>query len=350
MPFENQLDINVRAFFFNAKTDYLPYYKNFSFTMQKETTLKDVLKLIKEKNSNFSYPEKDLVFRVNELIVTGEEKVAEVVQDLGTELLIEPALKYRSNNGLILNDHDFIHNFRQIFKRHMESKEDLINYVKCYPLHYASETFNYNHEYIGDAILVLAHKMITEGCSDCKDEILKAINDPFNGIRCCEYENNIYKGEDYGEKIAELKEMINLKEKESLIDKLSAKTLRTLDHSLESIEGRNIAFYAGDKNLNSKELKKKIEREIAQSSANLIKFEMSNKLAGQTIIDSHRELAHQKAGTVLLNALDNGADTLICSKDSDLDFFKNVISRCERVMGREIELKLISLGEFEDLK
>jgi len=348
MPFENQLDINVRAFFFNAKTDYLPYYKNFSFTVQKETTLKDVLQLIKEKNSDFSYPEKDLLFRVNQLVVNGDENVEKVIQDLGTELLIEPALIYRSDNGLILNNHDFIHNFRRIFKRHTESKEDLAHYVTLYPLHYASETFNYNHEYIGDAILILAHKMITEGCSDCKDEILEAINDPFNGIRCCEYENNVYKGKDYSVEIAELKEMIDLKEKESFIEKLSAITLRKLDHNLETLEERNIALYTGDKN--SKALSFKIESEIKNSSASFIKFEMSTKLAGQTIIESHIELAHQKAGTVLLNALDNGADTLICSKNTDLDFFKQVISKCERIMGREIELKLISINEFEDLK
>ena len=348
MPFENQLDINVRAFFFNAKTDYLPYYKNFSFTVQKETTLKDVLQLIKEKNSDFSYPEKDLLFRVNELVVTGNENVEEVIQNLGVDLLIEPALKYRSDNGLILNNHDFIHNFRRIFKRHSESKEDLAHYITLYPLHYASETFNYNHEYIGDAILVLAHKMITDGCSDCKDEILEAINDPFNGIRCCEYENNVYKGKDYSVEIAELKEMINLKEKESLVNKLSNMTLRKLDHEIETIEDRNIAFYTGDKN--SEEISANIESEIKNSSANFINFEMSTKLAGQTIIDSHIELAHQKAGTVLLNALDNGADTLICSKNSDLIFFKNVISKCERIMGREIELKLISIAHFEDLK
>jgi len=347
MPFENQLDINVKAFFFNAKTDYLPYYKNFSFTVETETTLKDVLKLIKEKNSDFSYPEKDLLFRVNELVVTGEEKVEEVVKELGSELLIDPALKYRSDNGLILNNHDFIHQFRHTFKRHAESKEDLAYYLSLYPLHYASETFNYNHEYIGDAILVLAHKLITEG-SEYKEEILVAINDQFNGIRCCEYENNIFKGEDHSEKIAELKEMIKFNEKESLIDKISAITLRELDHTIETLEARHIALYVGDTLSNA--ITNKIESEIKESSAKLIRFDMSTKRAGQTIINSYKEMAHQKAGTVLLDALDHGADTLICAKDSDLTFFKSVISKCERVVGREIELKLISIAEFEDLK
>jgi len=347
MPFENQLEINIRAFFFNAKTDYLPYYKNFSFIVQKETTLKEVLQLIKNQNSDFSYPEKDLLFRVNDLIVTGIEKMEEVVEELGNELTIEPALKYRSDNGLVLNNQDFIHQFRHIFQRHLETKENLAYYISLYPIHYASETFHYNKEYIGDAILLTAYKMIKDG-SEFKEEILNNINDPFNGLRCCEYENNIFKGEDHRSKIDELKKMVNFNEKVSFIDKLSSITLRKLDHTVETLENHNIAFYTGNKN--AKKLTYKIEQEIRESSANLITFSLSNKLAGQTLIDSHIELAHKKAATMLLDALDNGADILIFSKDSDLTFFKSVISRSERVMGREIELKLISINEFENLK
>jgi len=347
MPFENQLEINIRAFFFNAKTDYLPYYKNFSFIVQKETTLKEVLQLIKNQNSDFSYPEKDLLFRVNDLIVTGIEKMEEVVEELGNELTIEPALKYRSDNGLVLNNQDFMHQFRHIFQRHLETKENLSYYISLYPIHYASETFQYNKEYIGDAILLTAYKMIKDG-SEFKEEILNNINDPFNGLRCCEYENNIFKGENHRSKIDELKKMINFNEKISLIDKLSSLTLRKLDHTVETLENCNVAFYTGNKN--SKELTYKIEKEIKESSAKLVKFNLSNKLAGQTLIDSHIKLAHQKAATMLLDALDNGADILIFAKDSDLIFFKSVISRCEREMGREIELKLISINEFENLK
>jgi len=29
MPFANIINLQVRAFFFNSATDYLPYYKNF---------------------------------------------------------------------------------------------------------------------------------------------------------------------------------------------------------------------------------------------------------------------------------------------------------------------------------
>ena len=345
MPFENLLEVDIKAFFFNSKTDYLPYYKNFSFSLPSETKMKEVLRLIKEKNSDFSYPEEDLLFRVNELIVTGDETLADVVKELGNELKIHPALEYRSDNGLILNNHDFMHQYRRVFERHNANKEDLAYYITLYPLHYASETFNYNHEYIGDAILLLAHKMITDG-SKYKDEILEAINDEFNGIRCCEYENNIFNGENHGSKIDELKAMLNLKEKETLSDKISALTLRKKSHDLEeSLENENVALYLGDKN--STAVIETLKNKAKEAKINVIDFDMSEKKAGQSLINEYKQLSYLKAGTVLLSALDSGANIFICSKDSDVNFFQSVISNCEREVGRDIELKIISLSTFD---
>ncbi|MBU1666825.1 hypothetical protein KKC13_00255 [bacterium] len=349
MPFENQLNIDIKAFFFNAQTDYLPYYKNFSFTVSNETNLIEVLKLIKEQNSDFSYPDKDLVFRVNDLVVTGEEKVLDVVAELGTELTIDPALKFRSNNGLILDNHDFMHQYRRVFQRHHTTKEDLAYYMTLYPVHYASETFRYNREYIGDAILILASRMIHNG-SEYKEEILEAINDEFTGIRCCEYENNLFKHKDYSGVISELKKMINITEKSSFSDKLSALTLRKKNHNIEgdSLEGANIALYTGNKTSN--DLIEKVKAEVKEVAAHFVDFGMSTKLAGQTIMNSHAELAHLKAGAMFLDALDSGADILVVSDDSDLAIFRSAIARCEREVGRDIELKLISMETFNALK
>jgi len=348
MPFENLLEI-IKAFFFNSKTDYLPYYKNFSFTLDKNTKLKEVLKLIKEKNPNFSYPEEDLIFRVNQLMVTGDEILAEIVEELGNELVIDPALEYRSDNGLILNNHDFLHQYRTLFSRHITSKEDLAYYITLYPIHYASETFHYNHNYIGDAILLLAHKMIVEDKSEYKEEILNAINDQFNGIRCCEYENNIFKGEDHSTKIDELKSMLKLKEPISFMNKIATLCLRKKNHELDdNVDGNNVALYVGDKT--STQIIEKFNASAKTKNINVINFHMSTKKAGQSIIKDYSEIAYLKAGTVLLDALDSGANILVCSKDTDLKYFQSVINQCERTLGRDIELKIISLDKFYNMK
>ena len=346
MPFENQLELTIRAFFFNAKTDYLPYYKNFTFSVNKDMNLKKILAMVKEENSNFSYPDKDLIFKVNQLMVTGDEKVSAIVEKLGTQLQIDPALTYRSDNGLILNNHDFMHQFRRLLG-HYATKEDLAYYLTLYPVHYASETFNYNHEYIGDAILILASKLIKDG-SEHKEAILTAINDEFDSIVCCEYENNLFDGEDYTATIQELKEEINNIYKPTIIDKLKSKCLNKMKKEVtaESLKGQSIALYVGDKH--SAKLISTTQTD-ANRVGKFIHFDMSTKLAGQTLIDSNPTMAYKKAGTMLLDALDSGADILIFNKDEDLNIFKDLIAEAENSMGRDIELALISLSTFTDM-
>jgi len=243
MPFENILNLNIRAFFFNSATDYLPYYKNFALKMNKDATLLDVLHQIKERNPDFSFPNKNIIFRVNNLVTTADTKVKEIVDEMGTELQIDPASSYRSTNGLILNDDDFMKSFELLAP--FATKEDREFYESLYPLHYASESSLYNKEYIGDAILVLADRMIQNN-SEHQKEILEAISDEFNGIRCCEYENNLFKGEDYSQSIEQLKSRIPLKDTATKCDKVS---FRKKDSSLnlESLENENVALYVGSK-------------------------------------------------------------------------------------------------------
>ena len=87
--------LTIKAFFFNAKTDYLPYYKNFTVNMEADATAKDLLAQIQEQNENFSYPKQHLVFRINDLVVDAKETVGAIVERLGTELQIYPVNAYR---------------------------------------------------------------------------------------------------------------------------------------------------------------------------------------------------------------------------------------------------------------
>ena len=259
---------------------------------------------------------------------------------MGSELKIDPALTYRSNNGLILNDDDFMENFELLAP--YASEEDKTYYESLYTVHYASETTNYNRQFIGDAILLLASKMITDG-NENKEAILLAISDEFNGIRCCEYENNVLNGEDHTESIANLKKMFTLKDTASFFDKL---TCGKKDHNidLETLVSSNVALYVGSKEDDLAEVRTLIKN----NSASYITFAKSTKLAGQTLMDTHFEIAHQKAGAMLLNALDSGADVLVCIK-RDVTIFQTAIKSCERVMGRDIKLKIISLHTLKEL-
>ena len=340
MPFSNIINLQIRAFFFNVATDYLPYYKNFEISVQKDATLLNVLEQVKAKNPDFSFPNKNVILKVNNKITVAETLVVQIVEDMGTELQIDPAFSYRSNNGLILNDDDFMQSFELLAPYALE--EDKAYYESLYTTHYASETTQYNKEYIGDAILLLASKMINEG-SEHKEAILNAINDEFNGIRCCEYENNIFKGTDYTQEIAELKKMIKLKDTASYFDKF---TCGKKEHSVdaETFASANVALYVGKEEDELDEVCNMIKK----SASSYVPFSKSTKLAGQTLMDTHFELAHKKAGAMLLDALDSGADVLVCTK-RDVAIFQKALPLCEKVMGRDIKLKIISVHRVKEL-
>jgi len=148
--------LEIRAFFFNAKTDYLPYYKNFSIKnfsiyVEDDATVKDLLAKIEEENENFSYPKQKLVMKINGLVVEAKQSVSSLVERFGTSFQIDPVNSYRSNDGLKINDSDFMQSFELLAP--YASEDDLKYYKTLYALHYASETEKFDRDYIGDAIV-----------------------------------------------------------------------------------------------------------------------------------------------------------------------------------------------------
>lgn len=286
MPFENLINLEIKAFFFNATTDYLPYYKYFDIHVEKEATTLTVLDQIKSLNPNFSFPNRKVILKVNGLITNAQTPVSVLVERFGTNLSIEPANSYRSNNGLIINDDDFMESFELLAP--YANEEDKAFYESLYDVHYASESSLYNRQYIGDAILVLADKMIQDG-NEHQEAILNAISDSFNGLRACEYENNILNGTDYTQSIQSLKEKVTLKDTLSLCNKILFRK-RKHDVSAEMLETAKVALYVGNK-----EDVSATKTLIAQNSAGLVEFEKSSKLAGQTLLESNLEMAHLKA-------------------------------------------------------
>ena len=343
--------LEIRAFFFNAKTDYLPYYKNFNINVDADTTAKDLLAKIQEANENFSYPKQKLVMKVNGLVVESKQPVSELIERLGTSLQIDPVNEYRSNDGLKINDNDFMQSFELLAPYASES--DLKYYKKMYALHYASETEKFNHEYIGDAVLILAHKMITEG-SEHTESILDAITSVNSGLLDCEYENNLFKAEDHTSAIDELKSMVKPAKTPSFIEKLATRFSNKSEEetktpapkksvTIDDLESKQIAYYPGL----STEKTKEIQQMITSIGANEVSFSRMHKLSGLSILEDNRQLALKKAGTTLLDAFDSGAQVLLVQDEDVLDMFKKNFSDIEKTMGREIiGLELLSVEDF----
>lgn len=343
--------LEIRAFFFNAKTDYLPYYKNFNITMDDDATAKDLLIEIQARNENFSFPKQKLVMKINGLVVEAKQSIASIVERLGTSLQIDPVNTYRSNNGLRINDNDFMASYSLL--EPYASEADLKYYKTLYALHYASETENYDRAYIGDAILVLAHKMINAG-SEYTEEILEAITSADSGLMDCEYENNLFNAQDHTETINALKAMANPEPEPSLCSQFIARFCKKEKEekkpsapierkfiSIENLEEKQIGHYAGLSEDHS------VKSLISQIGMKEIHFSRTHKLSGLSLLEDNKELALKKAGKTLLDAYDSGIEVLVVEDFSVFNMFVDNFSEIEKYAGRKmIGLELICAKDF----
>jgi len=337
-----QHTLQVRAFFFNAQTDYLPYYKQFTVTLDAAAPAVEILKAVKEQNDNFAYPDKKLLFKINDLVVTGKETVGTIVERLGTELQIDPVLSYRSNHCLVINDDDFMQRFGLL--EPYATEEDKAYYESLYALHYASESSKFNHDYIGDAVLLLAHRMITNGSAYTK-EILEAISDEYDGLPACEYENNLFEAEDHTETIEALHAMIKRPAPNKLLQKVSEKLSKeaVAAHQVETLAGHTVAYYMGDATSpDAGEIFDTVER----AGGRIVRFGREKRRCGRSLLGRSNALAYLKAATTLLDALDSGAEILVVADKDDLDFFNRHYAAIEKRIGREIPLALLSVEAF----
>lgn len=344
--------LQIRAFFFNAKTDYLPYYKNFTISVAKDATAKAILEAIQTQNENFAYPELNLVFKINDLVVEEDTPIATIVAKLGTSLTIDPVNSYRSNNGLIINNHDFMKSFDLLAPYATES--DKKYYKTLYALHYASETEKFERDYIGDAILILAHKMISDG-NEHKTEILNAISSVHSGLLDCEYENNLFHAKEYEADISALKDMVkndDNSEYPSLLDMIKnrlgiknpqkaeisdTRTAKTIDN----LSQMKLAYNAGtSSNRTFLEVLKTLDIE-------LVNTKRTHKLSGLSLIADNKTLALTKAGATILDAFDAGAEVLIVEDTATYEMMEANFSAIENTIGRKIiGFELICADDF----
>ena len=340
-----QQTLNVRAFFFNAQTDYLPYYKSFTVTLDTDAKAVEILKAVKAANENFAYPQKRLLFKINDLVVTGEESIGEIVERLGSDLQIDPVLSYRSNHCLIINDDDFMQRFELLAP--YATEEDKAYYESLYAMHYASESTRFNHDYIGDAILLLAHRMIENG-NENKEAILDAISDPYDGLNACEYENNLFAAEDHTEAIEALHAMREHTAPPSILTQVSQKLSRkaAAAHRVASLDGQGVAFYAGVSRTPAKE---EVFEAIKAAGCEVVRFGRETKRCGRSLVGRQDNLAYLKAATTLLDALDSGAEILIVADEADLAMFNRHYAAIQKRIGREIPLALLSFDTFQNL-
>ncbi len=330
--------LHIKAFFFNAKMDYLPYYKSFVLDVDEQDTIEKICSFIKKKDFNFDYPKKEYFYvKINGKVVNSLAKAKMIIDEFGTEIVMEPVSKYRAVDDMVIDDRDFFESFKLI--EPFADEKDFQYFKSLYDVHYASSAFEYSLDYIGDAVLVTAYSMIKKG-NENKEEILKAISEGVSGLWDSEYENNVFLGKDYSSDIEELKNMAK-KPTVGILENICYKFSKKVEiPTLESLKDINVALYFADEDVKSR---------LKEFGANIVEFSKSKKLAGQTLLEVNPKMAFKKGGAVLLDAMDSAAEILICAKDEDAKYFRENFGNFEKVAGREIYLEIISFNELKSM-
>lgn len=307
----------IRLFKFDSKTDYLPYYKTYNLKTKDMNTINDVLNAV-YNIEKFDYLQCELFFlRVNNIFISADANIADVITN-SNELLIEPISINRAKNDLIIDTKDYQNKFNFLNSYINDEETNLLIQEKRYMLeYYASNTLHFNNDYIGEHVLFLASELIQNQPS-LKDE-LSVLVDIEDGIRIrTSLEHRI----------------LNHNEEENAIFNTA-----TLDSDISQyFENFNIALYCSLNNSSFEDI-------IALSNASYVELKSKHF----DIPKSSKKVSHLMAGNILLEAKDNNADFLIVNNKEELKLFDAQQKSIEKVMGREIELPVLTQEEFIQL-
>lgn len=175
---EFKLDLEV--FRFNAKKDYLPHYRKVIIKIDEKSSLKDLLELIQSDDKAFAFPTAgNAAIFINKKALFTKTKMADIVEDFGTELVLEPLSQKRCIHDLVIDDANFINAF-DILDAYVDSYDRRLykNYIREF---YASDIVDMDDLYCGDAIFAFAYDMIIK-YPEQKINILSAIEKQESGI------------------------------------------------------------------------------------------------------------------------------------------------------------------------
>ena len=200
---ECKLELSV--FRFDAKTDFLPYYKKHFITIDRSLSVNDLLARIKEEDGSFDYPKGEIAaLKINSKALFSNASIDGLIGSFGKSLTLEPLSTKRVIKDMIINTDDFYQRF-DLLDAYVDGKDRPL-YEHYIIYHYASSVLDLMEDYQGDALFAFAYDMIQKH-PERKREILEVIANEHTGIflhvRLCK---KIYPcGADVEKKITALK-------------------------------------------------------------------------------------------------------------------------------------------------
>lgn len=339
------MKLNIELFRFDKDSDYLPYYTKHFLHLKEQESIQDLLNTINEDQA-FEFEKGEFIVCINSFYTYTSTLVKELVQKLGKDLKIEPESIRRVANDLICNEDDFIQK-SDLLKPFMD-KDDTKTYESYKLYYYASNTLNYEKNYIGDANLLLAYDLIQKN-EENESSILKTLLEKNKGAKLhTSLENRVFNLDSKIEKkIKSIQNSLGLikeSEKQDFKSKIS-KNIKFTNTNTDKIKydfkDFNLAYYD----------KKCVETIslVSKLKVNNINFKTSTLDLALDTFHCNEDLTYKIAADIMLDAFDNNADFLLVDSIKLFDLFDSNRKIFEKLSGRDITLPIIHSSELSKL-
>lgn len=319
------MNTQIELFKFNPATDYLPFYKKFFIQITPNMNFLHLLEMIEGKESFGFENNESFCIKANNKFINLKTNVFDI--NFADVIRIEPISEYRAIKDLIIDTKDFEDKFEPFAK--FDTDGELKHYYNNFILeYYASKTLQLKNDYIGEAGLMLAKKIILE-MPEKSQEVLEIIANEENGIWFhTSLKDKILDASANEECFEFLFELLTGSKIES-----SKFTFCDINN-VQDFSNFNIGFFGQGK----------IQNEIEKTKANFVSLELSSQdLAKHS---KSQDFTLKIASEILLEALDKNCDFLVVEDHLDLEIFDKKQPKISSISGREINLPIISKQQF----
>ncbi len=212
MVSEDKKKLLFSVFRFNSETDYLPHYDKFEIEVKPGEVVLDILNRIKwEHDGSFSYRRScrhgicgSCAVKVNgKATLACKDRVSDLVELFGEELIIEPQDKSRAIKDMVIDKGTFWKKYDSVKpylvaeinespeKENLVSPEDAekideADYcIQCGNCYYSCPAVEVNEDYIGPSALALAYRFNADVRDEGKRDRLETLNEIGPGIWNC---------------------------------------------------------------------------------------------------------------------------------------------------------------------
>ena len=314
------MKIYVRLFRFDARFDYLPTYKPYSFAFANYPTVREILAQISVADPLFACD----ISQVEGVRLNGVGTQLDTVISTN-EIVIEPLSLVRSVHDLVIDRADFDSKFG-LFDG-ITNASDRQYYNQFFIPYYLSYALEQNPAYQGEAAFMLANRLIERAPSETLS-ILKLIGDPHNGIfNYCSLAPLITQDASAIENTIKRLQQLVFNAHFAPANAVpavafAARTLPELPAELAKLSGKKVAL-ALDCGAFGSLCQNEYANALKAAGGELITIKHHGRFSGASVVGSSPKLALKMASGLLQEAINNGADTLWCASAEVADFLRS---------------------------